>query len=279
MSGLKIRFPVCLIVFVLFFVSAADSYGFRERLSSQVIEVSESDVKAEIQFGREVAARVLGKYGQYENDKLAKYVNLVGKTVAMQTARPEIEFRFAVLKTDSINAYAAPGGYVFITKGALMQMQNEAELAAVLAHEIAHITGKHIVRELNIHGADDSPVSGFARLLGASGDPAKVAFLQTVDKALEILFESGYEIQDEKEADRNGTIYLALAGYDPQALISYFNKVNEKKGERLSVLRKTHPSFVNRINLINALLKEEGLDELQDHKKGAERFNAILEKL
>ncbi len=127
---------------------------FRIRLSTKPELLSKDDVLAEIQFGREMASRVLGRYGLYDNESVTRYVNLVASVVALNSGRPEIKFQVAILKTDTINAYAAPGGYIFITRGALMQMHDEAELAAVIAHEMGHITGKHIVKELNIHASD-----------------------------------------------------------------------------------------------------------------------------
>lgn len=259
-------------------VAAEPQSDFRVRQSAKMDMVSTDDIKAEIQFGRELAARVLGKYGNMDNEALTRYVNLVGRALARNANRPELEFHIAVLKTDTINAYAAPGGYIFITKGALMQMENEAELASVIAHEMAHITGRHIVKELNIHGSDSSPVTGFARFLGGSGDPAKMTFLNMVDKALNILFEEGYKREDEKDADTRGAIMLAMSGYDPKAMTAYFLRIKAARGEALAVLNKTHPSFDERIALIEETMKAEGLAEGQ-YKTGGERFNAAKKSL
>jgi predicted Zn-dependent protease len=272
---------VTLVVVLAVFSLAAISYSedFRARKSAKRFDlVNADDIKAEINFGREVAARILGKYGLYENDELNKYVSLVGKVVAQQTGRNEIEFHFAVLKTDSINAYAAPGGYVFVTRGAVLHMKDEAELAAVLAHEVAHISGKHIVKELNIHASDGSPVGTFARFMGGAGDPAKTAFLRTVDKANEILFERGYKIEDEKDADITGTIYLALSGYDSTALARYLERIKTVKSENVTVLNNTHPDYDERIKLISSIIKAEGLDA-EEHKLGEERFTDIKKRI
>lgn len=254
--------------------SAFSGEGKRVRLHAKAPEFAEDDVMAEVQFGREVAARVLGKFGLHDKEELTRYVNLVGKSVAAFTGRPELDFRFGVLDTDSINAYAAPGGYVFVTRGALREMQGEAQLAAVLAHEIAHIDQRHIVSELNVRASGDSPVAGFARFMGGAGDPTKMAFLKTVDKAVEILFERGYRAEDEREADRTAAAYLAISGYDPDALASYLERVKEKKGEDMSVLRRTHPPFEERINALRETIAEEGL-EGQDYNKGRGRFDGV----
>ncbi|WP_428623529.1 M48 family metalloprotease, partial [Sedimenticola sp.] len=151
-------------------VSDAGNYRARTSQSDAIVTQEDitADVEAEIKVGREIAARILGRFGVLEDARLTRYVNLVGKSVALNASRPEIEFRFAILDTQSVNAYAAPGGYIFVTKGALDLMQDEAELAGVLAHEIAHVTEKHIVDELRIRGESKSSSAGIAALIGGS---------------------------------------------------------------------------------------------------------------
>ena len=105
-------------------------------------------VEEEVALGRVVAARVLATYPLADDDKLQKYVTLVGKTVALQSSRPDLDWHFAVIETDMVNAFSCPGGYVFITTGAMAQIGSEAELAVVLGHEIAHATEKHILKEI-----------------------------------------------------------------------------------------------------------------------------------
>jgi predicted Zn-dependent protease len=259
-------------VFAMCLPDDASSRSSRKRASQLRDTVSEDDVKAEIQFGREVGARVLGQYALYDEEKLTKYVNLVAASLARNAGRPELTFRVAILKSDNINAYAAPGGYIFVTKGAIMQMENEAELAAVIAHEMAHITGMHIVKELEIRGTDSSASSGITRMVGGAGDPAKAAFASMVDKAVGILFERGYKKEDEKDADMSGVVFTALSGYDPLAMISYFERISEARGDDMEILNKTHPSFDERISLITETIEAEGLDG-QEYTKGDNRFN------
>ncbi|MCR4305310.1 MAG: M48 family metalloprotease [Gallionella sp.] len=245
---------------------------FRKRVNQEPESfATDDDVKAEIVFGRTLAARILGKYAFYENGKLNEYVNKIGKGMAQFANRPEIEFRFAVIDTDIVNAFAAPGGYIFITKGAMARMADEAELAAVISHEIAHVTEKHIVKELNIKGTDASPVSGFAQLLGGGSGAARVVFSQMVDQAAEILFEKGLKKQDEFDSDKVATMTLAVAGYDPTALKRYLKKISGAEKETKS-LTGTHPSFKERIENVDAVLAE---NQLTENKQAIvkERFN------
>jgi predicted Zn-dependent protease len=260
-----------LILFVFLAHSAFAAHDYRQRASDEEEIYVEDDIKAEVQFGREVAGRILGRYKLYDDEKLTRYVNLVGKAVAANAGRPEIEFRFGIVESDVVNAYAAPGGYIFITKAALDMVRDESELAAMLAHEIGHVANKHIVKELNIRASDDSPVGGFARMLGASGDPAKIAFLKAADKAMEILIENGYRKEDELDADRTGTVLLALSGYDPTALKKYLQRIlsDEKRDSQ------THPASGDRIAAIDKVISEEAL---KTGSAGKERFDGYTKK-
>lgn len=250
-------------------------------------EATLSDVRAEVRFGREVAARILGKYRVQSDEILTRYVNLVGKTLAAHSSRPEIEFHFAVLDTAAVNAYSAPGGYVFITSGAVDAANDEAELAAVLAHEVAHVVERHIVLELGIQGSDDSPVAAFTRFLGGAGDPAKLVFLKTVDKAVEILFGRGYKMRDEYEADRLGVLLLALSGYEPTSLQAYLSRIKDGRikdgiGEEAAPtladsMHTTHPAFEKRTRAMEALVATEHLSG-GEYVKGGERFDEYLNK-
>jgi len=199
-----------LLVIVPFQPASAEEDWRRRPSAGDVVE--KEDIQAEIAFGREVAARLIGRYRLYDNESVLKYVTLVGRTLTQNTNRPEIEFHFAVLDTPEINAYAAPGGYVFVTKGALEKMQDESELAGVIAHEVAHISEKHVVKELKIKGDESSATAGLARLIGGTSDAARSAFAQAVDKAMDVLLKDGYKREDEVQADRTGFIRDLLWG-------------------------------------------------------------------
>jgi len=266
-----------LLAVLLFISMPADAENMRLR-RHQVEEetITTSDIEAEIMFGREVAARIIGKYTVLKNDELTKYVNLVGKSVALHGNRPEIDFVFGVLDSDVINAFAAPGGYVFITRGAIEAMENEAALAGVLAHEIIHVNERHIVRELNIHGSSSFPVEGFARIIGGATDAAKIAFVRAVDEAVNILFDRGYKKQDEHEADTLGIILSASANYNPEALVEYFEQIKERT-EPPGSYSSLHQPFDERIADLRETIKEEGLAGVH-YLTGKERFDAYTSK-
>jgi len=235
------------------------------------------DVRAEIDFGAAVAARILGRHPLDRDEGLARYIALVGNAVALNDPRGEIQFRFAVLASDTVNAYAAPGGYVFVTRGAIAQMRDEAELAAVLAHEITHVSERHIVRELRIAGRDDDSTAGLARLIGGATEAARAALAQAVDAAVTILFDKGLKQGDEYAADRGGAQHLVATGYDPTALRRYLARVAALKGERVATITGTHPPFAQRVHALDTLGTQLGFETLK-YPRVQERFQRYVRR-
>ena len=145
-------------IFIISFVCASFGYAqeFRLRAHHVYWKNQEANTDREINFGRSVSAKILGKYPIMRNEQMVRYISQIGTGIYAQLGRPELRYFFGILDTDEINAFAAPGGYIFVTKGALKLMRNEAQLAGVLAHELAHVDQKHIVRKLKLQGVDRS---------------------------------------------------------------------------------------------------------------------------
>lgn len=266
-----------LLIFSLILVDFAFAKEARKRISAAASEYSNvSDIEAEILFGRELSARILGNYRLVDDEKINRYVNLVGKAVALHGGRPEIIYRFGVLDSDEINAFAAPGGYVFITRGTLMKMDNEAQLAAVLAHEIAHIEKKHVVKELNIRGKDDSGAGGIVSLVEGGAGSIKIALEQALDDAANILMNRGYKVKDEIEADRVGILLASVAGYDPSALKEFLNNVKSFEKED-KTYKGEHPIFEVRMREINKTLEANRLQDVKK-AKARDRFYENIKK-
>ena len=212
----------------------------------------------EADIGRVVAARILATYPLTKNDKLQQYVTLVGNTVAAYSARPTLEWHFAVIDAPYVNAFAAPGGFIFVTNEALKQMHSEAELAAVLGHEVAHVTQKHVLKEIKR-----------ANLISAGVDVAKDtsggSFLNDelgskVSKiAYEKLFTTGLSRRDEEEADTIGTEVAAQAGYKSSEFLTFLQALAEIEGSsQMKMLTSTHPSPEDRIGYMKPKLHDEG---------------------
>ncbi len=216
-----------------------------------------ADVELELRVGREVAARILSRFRLVPDARLQRYVNRVGAVLARNASRPELEYRFAVIDTATANAFSTPGGYVFVTRGALEAMESEAELAAVLAHEIAHVDRRHVVRDLRIRAPKGGLEGGVARLVGAGTGPVQVAFRQAVEGTLGILFQRGYRVEQEREADQVALMILAHTGYRPQALARYLGRLRNRRRGRIGHLARTHPLTPERLAAIRRVFPED----------------------
>jgi predicted Zn-dependent protease len=210
----------------------------------------------EADIGRVVAARVLATYPLAKDDKLQKYVTLVGNTVAAYSTRPTLDWHFAVIDTPVVNAFSAPGGFLFITTGALKQMHSEAELAGVLGHEIAHCTQKHILKEIKRGNVISASVELAQETSAGAGwlndDRARKIGQIAYDK----LFTTGLSRADEAEADRIGFQLAGAAGYDAAALLTFLQSLETLEGTTaLSQLTATHPAAKERIATLRPLVR------------------------
>lgn len=216
-------------------------------------------VEEEVALGRVVAARVLATYPLADDDKLQKYVTLVGKTVALQSSRPDLAWHFAVIETDMVNAFSCPGGYVFITTGAVAQIGSEAELAVVLGHEIAHATEKHILKEIKRAGVVTEGMSIASEQAGAGMGDALAR--KVSDLAYQKLFNTGIGRKEELEADRVGIEIAAAAGYRSDSYIHFLealHKLASANNSSFSQLASTHPKPDDRLKVARAEVSDEG---------------------
>ena len=169
----------------------------------------------EIELGRSSDIEVRKQYRVYANPALQSYVNRVGQKVAEHSHRPNIHYTFTVLDTPEINAFALPGGYVYITRGILAYLNSEAEMAAVLGHEIGHVTARHGVRQQSAAQATNLGISIASIFVPQLNSQIGHDLTNMFGGAL----LSGYGRDHELEADRLGAQYLARSKYDPQAMI------------------------------------------------------------
>jgi predicted Zn-dependent protease len=191
----------------------------------------------EIAIGRQAAGNILGAAPLVKDPMLQRYVNRVGRWIASQSERPDLPWHFGVIQSDDLNAFAAPGGYVFVTRGLYRGLQNESELAGVLAHEVGHVIKKHHLTILQQ-----------ARLLDLGG---KVLTTKVGENEhIKMLIGNGAEIfaraldkDAEFEADRTAVVLAARAGYDPFGLPTVLQDLGRvaKDNSRIALLFKTHP--------------------------------------
>jgi predicted Zn-dependent protease len=195
-------------------------------------------------MGDESAALLLGSAPLVKNAPMQRYVNQVGQWIALQAGAPDIAWRFGVLDTESINAFAAPAGYVFITKGLMRRLDNEAELAGVLAHEIGHVTQRHHANNMikRDRAAVLSAVAGSALQTAGKGDMSSVL---NVSRGL---YGSGLDKADEYQADRIAVTLATRAGYEPFGLARVLQMYAANAGQSgFELLFSTHPSPGDRL--------------------------------
>ena len=206
-------------------------------------------------IGQAIALQVVARYGGVSNQPdITRYVNLVGRGVALTCDRPEIPYRFAVLNHDSINAFAAPAGYVFVTRGLLKQIRNEAELAAVLGHEIAHVSQKHILEIIQ----RIKQIAGVSQAGLAFAKQNPDLFKGVIDGAVKKLLDEGLDQDKEIEADQLGDVFATRVGYDPTAYVSLLQRLRALKGDDRAFF-KTHPDFSARIGAVQEIIQTQGL--------------------
>ena len=265
-------------------VSPAQAFDFGklgdlEKLGSKLKEVKKKtkylrgDVSLEEEraMGRQIAATLIAAAPAVKDKALQQYVNQVGSWVAQRSERPDLEWTFAVLDTNTGNAFAAPGGYVFITKPLFLLLQNEAELAGVLGHEISHVVQKHHVKELQKQSGMNLLLQG---ALQAGDKNLASKDRKSLDKLLgasKTLYTKGLSRGDEHDADKRGIVLSARAGYDPYAFMNVLSTLNEidPNDKSLALMTNTHPS---------TQLRLEKLDKVVDSRLKAYAGKPLVEK-
>ncbi len=220
--------------------------------------MAEVTPEQEMYLGNLVAARILHQYPLYQNEAVQQYVNLVGTVVAAKSSRPDLPYRFAVLDTMEVNAMSAPGGLIFITRGLLDLIRSEDELACVLGHEIAHVADRHAIRMIKKAQWQQVAAITAREGLAATGRvPSALVNLagKMTDRIMDVLLKSGYDRAFEYEADREGRMFAARAGYDPRALSTLVYRIKGRMARAtgmLASLRATHPDPTDRLKALGS---------------------------
>jgi len=202
----------------------------------------------EVEIGKKVDQEVVKKYGLYENPDLKAYVEEIGQRL-LQGAEPRsFRYHFKVVDTPEVNAFALPGGYIYVTRGLLAELNSEAELASVLGHEIGHVTARHAAKQLTrVFGYQ---FLMFAIVVASPGGRENVAGWAAVTNELFTQILLGYGREAELEADELGLRYTFNAGYDPRQMVAFLRHLKFK--QRLQAVeyhafRATHPEITERI--------------------------------
>jgi beta-barrel assembly-enhancing protease len=214
-------------------------------------------LEQEIKLGSEIAGYIEKEFEVCEPS--GELLREIGERVAESSERPYLDYSFKVLKSDGINAFALPGGFIYVYSG-LFEALNDDELAAVLGHEIAHVAARHGIKRMQaVYGYQLLSIAG----LIAMHDSVDPAAAYEVANSVFTLVLLGYSRKDEFEADRLGTRYAALAGFDPAGMLGVLEKLEEKQRvEPLIPFLHTHPPLRDRMREVRIVMAALEADNL-----------------
>jgi beta-barrel assembly-enhancing protease len=233
--------------------------GEIQRRAGQAKKIADLNIseQEEHDLGERVSGAVRSEFGVLQDKELTKYVTLIGNLMAKASTRPDLKWEFIVLDTDGVNAFAAPGGLVHITKGALGLMRNEAELAGVLGHEIAHITKKHSIDSLRTSNATKLVTE-------EAGSRTSYFYTMLADAVYDNIVEKGFDRGQENQSDEEGARLANKVGYNPVGLTSFLQKLIDRNKDRKAAkpngLFSTHPDTKDRIDRVTKQIKKENLN-------------------
>lgn len=226
--------------------------------SSALLGLVGTSQEEEITIGRQIAGNLLGASALVKDQDLQMYVNNVGRWVASQSERPDLAWHFGVIESSDVNAFAAPGGYIFLTRGLYSLLQNEAELAGVLGHEIGHVIRKHHLKILQQSNLVDLGGKLISKRIGGNDKVQKL-----IGNGAEIVARS-LDKNAEFEADRIAVVLAARAGYDAFAFPEVLQQIGHfaKDEGSVALLFKTHPHPDDRLEKLGLVMT----DRLEDVK-------------
>lgn len=215
--------------------------------------VEDIDEAKEIEIGKQLSAILLGAKPLHPDMALQRYVNRLGRWISLQSTRPDLPWTFAVLDDQGFNAFAAPGGYVFVTKGLIDRLGDESELAGILAHEITHVTSKHHLKAMR-----KSAQTGLLSQLLAQqvGNKLPAGLSSQLIGLGRNLYSKGLDRTDELEADRNGVALSARAGLDPYGLVAVLQNLRSVPADNpfFALSFSTHPPAQVRLDQLEVAM-------------------------
>lgn len=263
------------------YVSTGSLFSAGEKLSRAATGFTEEE---EYYLGRSVSASILGKYQLLRRKIPAEYITKVGRALASHSDRPDLfnGYRFGILDSDEVNAMSTPGGFIFVSRGLVKLMPDEDSLAAVLAHEIAHVVKGH-----GVNAISSSNMRGALLILGqeavASQGSYNVqaltsAFGSSVTDVADTLMENGYSRSQEYDADEYAAELMRRAGYNDKALITMLEAV-EKSGQESGGWFDTHPNPTRRIGEAKSHIVKITPEVEASQKLRAKRFQSAMKAL
>ena len=235
----------------------------------------------EYYLGRAVAANITSTYKIYRNAALQTYLNKICKAIVINSPRPDIYkgYYVAILDTAEINAFATPGGHIFVTRGLIACAQNEDALAAVIAHEVAHIQLQHALTSIRnaryVNAAVSGTLAGLGKAVGGNVGELANIMSESVNEIVTTMMAKGFSKKQELEADAKALSLLADAGYQPSGILEMLEALKQKQGDNKNAgFGKTHPTPADRISAVNKNLKKYKVEDTRSYR--ARRFRAAV---
>ncbi len=208
---------------------------------AQIYQLSNISDQQEVQLGQRINQQVVEQVNISQNRRLNRYLDGIGQRLVTESGRSQLPYTFQVVEDDSINAFATMGGFVYINTGLMKTADNEAELASVVSHEIAHIVGRHAVKQMRQRAI----ASGVLSVAGLDESSA-------VNIGVELALNLPNSREDELEADQLGLENLRQAGYAPSGMVTFMEKLMAQNRSALPSLLSTHPATKDRVTALKA---------------------------
>lgn len=233
----------------------------------------------EYSFGLSTKAQVDANYKAYANTAVNNYVKELGAKLAASSARKGVKYEFHTVDSPEVNAFAVPGGFVYVTSGIIKALEDEAQLAAVIGHEIGHIDRHHGIKKLQRHIIATQGFSFLEGLISGGKEEQKNELAQIAANAgIQLLFMKNSR-ENEFEADEQGAYLASKAGYDPTSIVdvqNYLLKLRDRKPSALEQMLSTHPISEERIAHAEGYIKETGLAGSVRNKAQYDKIKALI---
>jgi predicted Zn-dependent protease len=233
----------------------------------------------EVQIGQETAAQVNAQLPMLRDAQVDGYVNALGRSIASRTSRGDLDWQFAIVNTDVINAFALPGGFIYVNRGVLARASNESELAGVLAHEIEHVVQRHSVKQMEQAQQANVGVGLVCVLTRVCENQAAQAAIQVGGSA----YFAKNSREDEVQADEGGFQNLIRAGINPRGMLTFFQKLLAEEGSGssagLNAWFADHPGTQDRIADIERMLNAVPAAQLTSLRTDSPQFDQAKRRL
>lgn len=269
----------CILLLCLFAGSASaqgidlgKAFSFGKKLVEATRDFSEEE---EIEIGKGMAAGVLGAAPLVQDVEAQRYVNRIGRWLALQSERPDLPWRFSLIDSPDVNAFAMPGGQIMITRGLYERLRDESELAGVLAHEIGHVLKHHHIRAIKAAAGKELATMLGSEVAARSAKPHAGLANQLFGTGMQVMIK-GLDKRDEYQADHIGVVLATRAGYNPFGLVGVLQTLDaiSPKENGVSLLFSTHPAPASRIEKLSEKLGEQ-MDQYGETGKTLPRLQAI----